>query len=47
MKKRLMLKSDFTENFRSEKIESKKMNYLVGGDADGDGGQGSVPPWPE
>ena len=44
MKKRLMEKSDFTGKFRSEKIEDKKMNFLVGGD--GDGGQGSPPdPW--
>jgi hypothetical protein len=44
MKKRLMTKSDLTEQFRNEKIEGPKMNYLVGGD--GDGGQTAPPdPW--
>ncbi|MCK4880403.1 MAG: hypothetical protein KAS82_07080 [Bacteroidales bacterium] len=44
MKKRLMTKSDFAEKFRNEKIEGKKMNYLVGGD--GDGSEGAPPdPW--
>ena len=44
MKKRLMTQSDFTEKFRNEKIEGKKMNYLVGGD--GDGSEGSLDdPW--
>ncbi len=44
MKTRLMTKSDLTEQFRNEKIESKKMNYLVGGD--GDGSQGAdFDPW--
>jgi len=44
MKKRLMTKSDLTEKFRNDKIEGKKMNYLVGGD--GNGGQGSTSdPW--
>ena len=36
-----MEKSDFTGKFRNEKIEDKKMNFLVGGD--GDGGQGAPP----
>ena len=44
MKKRLMTKSDLTEQFRNEKIEGKKMNYLVGGD--GNGSQGAIDdPW--
>lgn len=39
-----MTKRDFAEEFRNEKIEGKKMNYLVGGD--GNGGQGSTDdPW--
>jgi len=46
MKKKLMKKSDLPEKFSKEMIESKKLNYLVGGD--GNGGQGSIPPppWP-
>jgi hypothetical protein len=37
-------KSEFTEKFRKEMIERKKMNYLVGGD--GNGSQGSTDdPW--
>jgi len=44
MKKRLMTKSDFAEKFRNEKIEGKKMNYLVGGDGDGSEG-GLDDPW--
>lgn len=47
MKKRLMAKSAFSEKFGNEKIEGKKMNYLVGGNSDGDGGQGGTIPWPE
>jgi hypothetical protein len=44
MKKKLMTKSDLAEKFSKEMIESKKLNYLVGGD--GDGGQGSIDdPW--
>jgi len=44
MKKKLMTTSDLTEQFRNEKIEGKKMNYLVGGD--GDGSQTAPPdPW--
>jgi len=44
MKKKLMPKSDLTQKFSKEMIESNKMNYLVGGD--GDGGQGSTnDPW--
>jgi len=44
MKKKLMAKSAFAEKFRNEKIEGKKMNYLIGGDADG--GEGSTDdPW--
>ena len=44
MKKKVMTKRDLAEKFRNEKIEGKKMNYLVGGD--GDGGQGSTDdPW--
>ena len=35
---------DLTKKFKNEKIESKKLNYLVGGD--GNGGQGSTDdPW--
>ena len=37
-------KSELTENFRKEKIERKKMNYLHGGD--GNGSQGATDdPW--
>ena len=44
MKKKLMPKSDLTQKFSKEMIESKKLNYLVGGD--GNGGQGSASdPW--
>jgi len=41
MKKRTMTKIDFSEKFRNERIEGRKMNYLVGGD--GDGSQGTPP----
>jgi|GEM_PF-1505707 len=41
MKTRLMTKNDFTEKFMNERIEGRKMNYLVGGD--GDGSQGTPP----
>ena len=42
MKKKTM--NDFTDKFRIEKIEHKKMNYLLGGD--GDGSQGATfDPW--
>lgn len=42
MKKKTM--NDFTDKFRKEKIERRKMNYLVGGD--GDGSQGATfDPW--
>ena len=44
MKKKLKEKRAFQEKFRNEKIEGKKMNYLIGGDADG--GEGSTDdPW--
>ena len=44
MKKKLMAKSAFAKKFRNEKLESKKMNYLIGGDANG--GEGSTDdPW--
>lgn len=37
-------KTDIAKKFNNEKIEDKKMNYLVGGD--GNGGQGSTgDPW--
>lgn len=45
MKKKLMKRSELTQKFNKEEIESNKMNYLVGGD--GDGGQGSTPPPPD
>lgn len=35
MKKRTLTKNDFEENFRNERIEGRKMNYLFGGDGDG------------
>jgi hypothetical protein len=41
MKKRTLTKNDFEEKFRNERIEGRKMNYLVGGD--GDGSQGTPP----
>jgi hypothetical protein len=41
MKKRTLTKNDFEEKFRNERIEGRKMNYLVGGD--GDGSQGAPP----
>jgi len=42
MKKKTM--NDFTDKFRKEKIEPRKMNYLLGGD--GDGSQGATfDPW--
>ena len=45
MKKKLMAKSDFAQKFRNEKLENKKMNYLVGGGKQG--GEGSTDdPWP-
>jgi len=43
MKKRTMTKIDFSEKFRNERIEGRKMNYLVGGDGDGSEG---MPPEP-
>jgi hypothetical protein len=44
MKKKLKEKRAFAEKFRNEKLESKKMNYLIGGDANG--GEGAPPdPW--
>ena len=38
-----MTKSEWEKKFKNEKIDRKKLNYLHGGD--GDGGQGSLPPW--
>jgi len=39
-----MKRSDLDKNFKNEKIDRKKLNYLIGGD--GDGGQGSIDdPW--
>ena len=39
-----MKRSDLDKNFKNEKIDRKKLNYLIGGD--GDGGQGSTnDPW--
>lgn len=39
-----LTKTDIAKKFNNEKIEDKKMNYLVGGD--GDGGQGATfDPW--
>lgn len=39
-----LTKTDLPKKFENEKIEPKKMNYLVGGD--GNGGQGSTgDPW--
>ena len=39
-----MKKSDLDKNFKNEKIDRKKLNYLIGGD--GNGGQGSIgDPW--
>jgi len=44
MKKKELKKSDLTQKFSKEMIESQKLNYLVGGD--GNGGQGSLDdPW--
>jgi len=39
-----MKRSDLEKNFKNEKIDRKKLNYLIGGD--GDGGQGAIgDPW--
>ena len=39
-----MKRSDLDKNFKNEKIDRKKLNYLIGGD--GNGGQGSInDPW--
>ncbi len=35
MKRKSMATIGFAEKFRIEKLNDKKMNYLVGGDADG------------
>jgi len=44
MKKKLMANNALAKKFRNEKLESKKMNYLFGGD--GDGSEGAPPdPW--
>jgi len=41
-----MKKSELEKNFKNEKIDRKKLNYLIGGD--GDGGQGALDdPWDE
>ena len=42
MKKKLMVTMDFRKKFQTEKIVGKKMNFLMGGDADG-----SQPPPPD
>jgi len=39
-----MKRSDLEKNFKNEKIDRKKLNYLIGGD--GDGSQGALDdPW--
>ena len=39
-----MKRSDLEKNFKNEKIDRKKLNYLIGGD--GDGAQGATDdPW--
>ena len=39
-----MKRSDLDKNFKNEKIDRKKLNYLIGGD--GDGSQGAIDdPW--
>ena len=39
-----MKRSDLDKNFKNEKIDRKKLNYLIGGD--GDGSEGSIDdPW--
>jgi len=39
-----MKRNDLEKNFKNEKIDRKKLNYLFGGD--GDGGQGAIDdPW--
>ena len=44
MKKKEMERRAFAQKFRNEKLDGKKMNYLIGGDADG--GQGATDdPW--
>ena len=44
MKKKLVTNSALAKKFRNEKLDSKKMNYLMGGDADG--GEGATgDPW--
>ena len=42
MKKKLMVTMDVVKKFQTEKIDGKKMNFLMGGDADG-----SEPPPPD
>ena len=44
MSKKSKGKRDFAEKFRNEKIEGKKLNYLIGGDANGGQG-GTDDPW--
>lgn len=43
MKRKSFDKSNFTANFRNEKLEDGKLNFLRGGD--GDGSQGATDPW--
>ncbi|MDF1575092.1 MAG: hypothetical protein P1P86_07875 [Bacteroidales bacterium] len=44
MKKKMQTRNELVQKFHKEMIETKKMNYLTGGD--GDGGQGSIgDPW--
>ena len=44
MKKKLMAQRAFSEKFRNEKLEGRKMNYLIGGDANGSEGS-TDDPW--
>jgi hypothetical protein len=44
MKKKSAAKRAFAEKFRNEKIDGKKMNYLIGGDSNGSEGS-TDDPW--
>ncbi len=46
MKQLPFIKNEVFETLKSEKIESRKMNYLKGGDGEGDGTQTTPDPNP-
>ena len=47
MKRSTMTKTDLEARFTAEKMDDRKMNFLKGGDPDGDGGEPGTNPWPE